>query len=30
MENIDDNSFAPTQDNNEPQNIEKDGNNQEG
>lgn len=30
MENIDDNSFASTQDNNEPQNIEKDGNNQEG
>lgn len=30
MENIDDNSFASTQDDNEPQNIEKDGNNQEG
>lgn len=30
MENIDDNSFSSTQDNNEPQNIEKDGNNQEG
>lgn len=30
MENIDDNSFSPTQDDNEPQNIEKDGNNQEG
>lgn len=30
MENIDDNSFAQTQDDNEPQNIEKDGNNQEG
>lgn len=30
MENIDDNSFSSTQDNNEPQNTEKDGNNQEG
>lgn len=30
MENIDDNSFALTQDDNEPQNIKKDGNNQEG
>lgn len=30
MENIDDNSFASTQDDNKPQNIEKDGNNQEG
>jgi hypothetical protein len=30
MENIDDNSFSSTQDDNEPQNIEKDGNNQEG
>ena len=30
MENIDDNSFSSTQDVNEPQNIEKDGNNQEG
>lgn len=30
MENIDDNSFASTQDDNEPQNIEKNGNNQEG
>jgi predicted nuclease with TOPRIM domain len=30
MENIDDNSFASTQDDNEPQNIKKDGNNQEG
>jgi septal ring factor EnvC (AmiA/AmiB activator) len=30
MENIDDNSFASTQDDNEPQNTEKDGNNQEG
>jgi predicted nuclease with TOPRIM domain len=30
MENIDDNSFDSTQDDNEPQNIEKDGNNQEG
>lgn len=29
MENIDDNSFSTTQDDNEPQNIEKDGNNQE-
>lgn len=29
MENIDDNSFASTQDDNEPQNIEKDGDNQE-
>ena len=29
MENIDDNSFSSTQDDNEPQNIEKDGNNQE-
>ena len=30
MENIDDNSFSSTQDNNEPKNTEKDGNNQEG
>ena len=30
MKNIDDNSFSSTQDNNEPQNTEKDGNNQEG
>lgn len=30
MKNIDDNSFSSTQDDNEPQNIEKDGNNQEG
>ena len=30
MENIDDNSFYSTQDDNKPQNIEKDGNNQEG
>lgn len=30
MENIDDNSFSSTQDDNEQQNIEKDGNNQEG
>ena len=30
MENIDDNSFSSTKDNNEPQNTEKDGNNQEG
>ena len=30
MENIDDNSFSSTQDDNEPQNIEKDGNNQKG
>ena len=30
MENIDDNSFSSTQDDNEPQNIEKDENNQEG
>lgn len=30
MENIDDNSFSSKQDDNEPQNIEKDGNNQEG
>ena len=30
MENIDDNSFSSTQDDNKPQNIEKDGNNQEG
>lgn len=30
MENIDDNSFASTQDDNELKNIEKDGNNQEG
>ena len=30
MANIDDNSFSSTQDDNEPQNIEKDGNNQEG
>ena len=30
MENIDDNSFSSTQDNNEQQNTEKDGNNQEG
>ena len=30
MENIDDNSLSSTQDDNEPQNIEKDGNNQEG
>lgn len=30
MENIDDNSFASTQDDNEPQNTEKDGNNQDG
>lgn len=29
MENIDDNIFSSTQDDNEPQNIEKDGNNQE-
>lgn len=29
MENIDDNSFSSTQDDNELQNIEKDGNNQE-
>lgn len=29
MENIDDNSFSSTQDDNEPQNIEKDENNQE-
>lgn len=29
MENIDDNSFSSTQDDNEPQNIEKDGNNKE-
>lgn len=29
IENIDDNSFSSTQDNNEPQNTEKDGNNQE-
>ena len=29
MENIDDNSFSSTQDDNEPQNMEKDGNNQE-
>jgi hypothetical protein len=29
MENIDDNSFSLTQDDNEPQNIEKDENNQE-
>lgn len=29
MKNIDDNSFSSTQDNNEPQNTEKDGNNQE-
>ena len=29
MENIDNNSFSSTQDDNEPQNIEKDGNNQE-
>lgn len=29
MENIDDNSFSSIQDDNEPQNIEKDGNNQE-
>lgn len=29
MENIDENSFSSTQDDNEPQNIEKDGNNQE-
>lgn len=29
MENIDDNSFSSTQDDNEPQNIKKDGNNQE-
>ena len=30
MENIDDNSFSSIQDDNKPQNIEKDGNNQEG
>lgn len=30
IDNIDDNSFASEQDDNEPQNIEKDGNNQEG
>ena len=30
MENIDDNSFSSTQEDNEPQNIKKDGNNQEG
>ena len=30
MENIDDNSFSSTQDDNEPQNTEKNGNNQEG
>lgn len=30
MENIDDNIFASTQDDNEPQNTEKNGNNQEG
>lgn len=30
IKNIDDNSFSSTQDNNEPQNTEKDGNNQEG
>ena len=30
MENIDDNSFSSTQDDNEPQKIEKDGNNQKG
>lgn len=30
MKNIDDNSFSSKQDNNEPQNTEKDGNNQEG
>lgn len=30
MENINDNSFDSTQDDNEPQNTEKDGNNQEG
>lgn len=30
MENIDDNSFSSTQDDNKPQNIKKDGNNQEG
>lgn len=30
MENTDDNSFASTQDDNEQQNIEKNGNNQEG
>lgn len=30
MENIDDNSFSSTQDDNKPQNIEKDGNNQGG
>ncbi len=30
MENIDDNSFASTRDDNKPQNIKKDGNNQEG
>ena len=30
MENIDDNSLSSTQDDNEPQNIKKDGNNQEG
>jgi len=30
MKNIDDNSFSSTQDDNEPQNTEKDGNNQEG
>ena len=29
MKNIDDNSFSSTQDDNEPQNIKKDGNNQE-
>ena len=30
MKNIDDNSLSSTQDDNEPQNTEKDGNNQEG
>ena len=30
MKNIDDNSFSSTQDDNEPQNTEKNGNNQEG
>ena len=30
MENIDDNSFSSTQDDNEPQNTKKNGNNQEG
>jgi predicted nuclease with TOPRIM domain len=30
IENIDDNIFSSTQDDNEPQNIEKDGNNQKG